>query len=119
VIITGAFLAEAASSEHNKLNVRGGVLSSYQVGPDRIANVTLVVLTQAEAGDKAVRLNIEAIKPNGDTQVLQVAIPEVSMKSQNGFAFFPMAIGAETNGRYALILTCGSSTHSLNLTVFE
>jgi hypothetical protein len=116
-MITGAFLAEAAAAEDNKLNVRGGVLSSYRVGHDRIVNVTLVVLTQAEAGDSDVKLNIENVNPNGELQVVQAAIPDAALKSQNGFAIFPLTIKAEANGRYVLILTCGGSSTSLLLTV--
>lgn len=119
MIITGAFLAEAAAVVDNKLDVRGGVLSSYRVGQDRMANVTLVVLTQAEAGDQDVRLNIETVRPDGDLQAAQVVIPDVALKGQNGFAIFPLAIKAEADGRYVLILTCGGSSVSLMLSVFS
>jgi hypothetical protein len=48
VILSGAFLAEAAATVDNKLNVSGGVLSKFTVGPDRCAQLVLVVLTRAD-----------------------------------------------------------------------
>ena len=50
-MVTGAFLAEAASVVDNKLNVSGGVLSRVAVGPDRSAQLVLVVLTEAQTGN--------------------------------------------------------------------
>lgn len=35
--VTWAFLAESAATVDNKLNVSGGVLSRYTVGPERVA----------------------------------------------------------------------------------
>jgi hypothetical protein len=117
VIVTGAFLAESAAVVDSKLDVRGGVLSSYQVGPDRLAKVALVVLTQAQAFDKDVRVNIEVVKPSGEIQTVQAAIPKVTLEAENGFAFFPIGIVAETDGRYVLVVTCGGSSVSLTLKV--
>lgn len=116
--VTGAFLAEAAEAVDNKLNVQGGVLASYQVGPDRIANVTLVVLTQADAGDKsAAKLKIEVVKPSGQSAALQIDLPEAALGGDIGFAFFPMEIPVETDGQYLLIMTSRGSFISLPLTV--
>jgi len=117
VIVTGAFLAESAAVVDNKLDVKGGVLSSYRVGPDRIAKLNLVVLTQAQAFDKDVRLNIEVVKPSGEIQAVQAAIPDVTLKGENGFAFFPVGLIAETDGRYVLVVTCGGSSVSITLKV--
>ena len=114
VIVTGAFLAEAAAAVDNKLNVQGGVLASCLVRPDRIARVTLVVLTQAEAGDKAAKLNIKLVKPSGDSQALQIDIPEATLGGENGFASFPIGIPAETDGRYVLVVS-GSGGGSVSL----
>ncbi len=63
-MITGAFLAEAASVVDNKLNVTGGVLSRYAVGPDREANFVLVVLTQAETDSPIRRVEVEIRSPS-------------------------------------------------------
>ena len=118
MIVTGAFLAEAAAVEDNKLNVRGGVLASCQVGPDRIARVTVVVLTQPEADDKAPKLKIEILKPSGDSHSsLSGDIPEATLGGENGFALFPCEIHAETYGRYVLVVTSGGSSVSLPLRV--
>ena len=118
VILIGAFLAEAAAVVNNGLNVRGGVLASYQVGPDRIARVTVVVLTQPEAGDKAPKLKIEIVKPSGDSLSSLIGdIPKATLGGDNGFAFFPCEIHAETNGRYLVVVTSGSSSISLPLRV--
>jgi hypothetical protein len=118
MIITGAFLAEAAAVVDNKLDVRGGVLVSCQVRRDRIARVTVVVLTQPEAGDKAPKLKIEVFKPSGETHSSQIGeIPKATLGTENGFAFFPCEIHAETDGRYMLVVTSGSSSVSLPLRV--
>ncbi|BBX62864.1 hypothetical protein MSAS_20380 [Mycobacterium saskatchewanense] len=39
MIVTGALLAEAASVVDNKLNVTGGVVSRFVIGPDRVARL--------------------------------------------------------------------------------
>jgi len=118
VKITGAFLAEAAAVVDNKLNVRGGGLAGCQVGPDRIVRVTVVVLTQPEAFDKAPKLKIEIVKPSGDPHSSRIGdVPKATLGGENGFAFFPCEIHAETNGRYVLVVTSGSSSVSLPLRV--
>ena len=117
VIVTGAFFAESAAVVDNKLDVRGGVLSSFRVGPDRLVKVDLVVLTQAQASDKDVRLNVELVKPSGEIQIVEAAIPDITLKGDNGFAFFPLGLTAETDGRYVLVVTCGGSSVSLTLNV--
>jgi hypothetical protein len=117
VIVTGAFLAEAAAAVDNKLNVRGGVLDSCQVGPDRVAKVTLVVLTQAEAGDKAAKLNIEIVNPSGDSQAQQIDMPEAALGGEIGFAFFPIGIPVRTDGRYLLKVTSRGGCVALPLRV--
>ena len=61
--MTGAFLAEAAATVDNKLNVQGGVLSRYTVGPDRWAQFMLVVLTRADGEDSDARRVTVEIRP--------------------------------------------------------
>lgn len=118
MIITGAFLAEAAAVEDNKLNVRGGVLASTQVGRDRVARVTVVVLTQSEEGDKAPKVQIEVFKPSGELHSTRAgAIPKGTLGGENGFAIFSCEILAETNGRYAIVVTCDNSSVSMPLKV--
>jgi hypothetical protein len=110
VILTGAFLAQAATVVDNKLDVRGGVLASCQIGP---------VLTHGQAGDKAPKLEVKLVKPSGDSQSLQGEIPQGAIGGEIGFAVFPLGIQAETNGRYVLEVTSGDSSISLPLTVFS
>ena len=117
MIVTGAFLAEAAASVDNKLHVWGGVLDACQVGPDRLAKVTLVVLTQAEAGDSAAKVDVEIIPPSGDSVKLQLDVPEGSLSGENGFAYFHLGIPAEADGRYVLLVTSGGGAVSLPLGV--
>jgi hypothetical protein len=119
VKLTGAFLAQAATVVDNKLDVRGGVLASCRIGPDRIARLTLVVLTHGQAGDKAPKLEVKLVKPSGDSQSLQGEIPQGALGGEIGFAVFPLGIQAETNGRYVLEVTSGDSSISLPLTVFS
>ena len=56
VRISGAFLAEKVDAVDNKLNVRGGVISNYKVGRDRVAQFHIVVLTQGDTGSTAVQI---------------------------------------------------------------
>jgi hypothetical protein len=65
-VITGAFLAEAASVVENKLNVSGAVLYRFMVGPDRSAQFVLVVLTQTETGNPDRRVDVEIRPPTDD-----------------------------------------------------
>jgi hypothetical protein len=63
--ISGAFLAEKTDAVDNKLNVRGGVISKYTVGRDRVAQFDLVVLTQGDAGGSDRLVVVEVSPPNG------------------------------------------------------
>ena len=65
-MITGAFLAEAASVVDNKLSVSGGVLSSFGVEADRQARFVLVVLTQSETDSPAEHVEVEIRPPTED-----------------------------------------------------
>ena len=56
VRISGAFLAEKVDAVNNKLNVTGGVIANYKVGPDRVAQFHIVVLTQETPGAAAVQI---------------------------------------------------------------
>ncbi|AKN15816.1 hypothetical protein [Mycobacterium haemophilum] len=121
MIVTGAFLAEAAATVDNKLNVQGGVLSRYTVGPDRAARFVLVVLTQAEAeasdGDR--RLDVEIMPPKLDEvpQYRRFEVPEVAIGMFPGFAFFAIEVTLPFDGRWVIVVTCGSGAISLPLLV--
>jgi len=117
-VITGAFLAEAASVVDNKLNVSGGVLSRFMVGPDRMAQFVLVVLTQAETDSPHRRVDIE-IRPPTDDEPLNVAyeLPEAAAGGEIGFAFFGIEVRLPVNGRWVIVVTCGPGVISLPLQV--
>jgi hypothetical protein len=117
-VITGAFLAEAASVVDNKLCVSGGVLSGFRVGPERIAQFVLVVLTQAET-DCPVRLVDVEIRPPTDDEPLNIEfeLPDAAAGGEIGFAFFEIEVRLPSNGRWVLLVTGGAGTFSLPLEV--
>jgi len=93
------------------------VLSSAQVGPNRVASVTLVVLTLADPSDSAPKISIQLIDPSGDSQVLEVEVPAVSLSSEIGFAYWPLWIPVEIDGRYVLVVACDDTSVSIPLSV--
>lgn len=116
--VTGAFLAEAAATIDNKLNVQGGVLSKFTVGPDRSARFVLVVLTQADGDDSERRVDIEITPPTLDApQYKWFEAPEAALGEFPGFAFFEIDAQLPEDGRWAIDVTCGDSTVSLPLVV--
>ena len=117
-MITGVFLAESASVVHNKLNVVGGVLSRYMVGPDRKARFVLVVLTQAET-DSPVRIVDVEIRPPTDDEPLNIEceLPDAAAGGEIGFAFFEIEVRLPSNGRWVFLVTGGAGTFSLPLEV--
>lgn len=118
MIVTGAFLAEAAAVVDNKLSVSGGVLSRYVVGPDRWAAFLLVVLTQSEAGDSEHRVDVEIWPPTGD-EPLRAAyeMPEQATVGEIGFAFFPVEVTLPDDGRWVIVVAGGPGVISLPLMV--
>ncbi|WP_156690395.1 hypothetical protein [Mycobacterium sp. Marseille-P9652] len=118
MILTGAFLAEAAATVDNKLNVSGGVLSKYTVGPDRVARLVLVVLLRA-GGDETNRFIDVDIKPPtlDDSLHERFEAPEASVGEFPGFAFFPFDVFLSVDGRWVIEVTGGEETVSLPLIV--
>lgn len=120
MILTGAFLADAAAVVDNKLNVSGGVLSRFALGPDRSARFTLVVLTQAEPGDDTRTLTIEMRPPTEDDPIkLEFEVPEASVAEFPGFAFFELQLRLPADGRWVMVLSGGSGAISLPILVTE
>jgi hypothetical protein len=117
-VITGAFLAEAASVVDNKLAVSGGVLSGFIVGPDRLAQFVLVVLTQSET-DSPVRVVEVEIRPPTDDEALTIEfeLPEAAAGGEMGFAFFNIEVTLPSNGRWVFVVTGGPGLISLPLEV--
>ena len=117
-VITGDFLAEAASVVDNKLAVSGGVLSGYMVGPDRVAQFMLVVLTQAETDFAERRVDVEIRPPTDDEPLtIEFELPEAAAGGEIGFAFFNIEVRLPSNGRWVFVVTGGPGTFSLPLEV--
>ena len=117
-MITGAFLAEAASVVDNKLSVSGGVLSSFGVEADRQARFVLVVLTQSETDSPAQHVEVEIRPPTEDDPlVLEYELPDAAAGGEIGFAFFNIEVRLPVNGRWVFVVTGGAGTFSLPLEV--
>jgi len=117
-MITGAFLAEAASVVDNKLSVTGGVLSGYAVGADRLATFVLVVLTQAETDSPERLIRVEIRPPTDDEPLtLEHELPEAAAGGEIGFAFFDIEVRLPSNGRWVILVTGGAGAFSLPLQV--
>jgi hypothetical protein len=118
VRITGAFLAEAAATVDNKLNVQGGVVSRFTVGPERLARFVLVILTQPDDENSDRRVDVEIKPPTlGAPQYKWFEAPEAAVGEFPGFAFFEIETRLPTDGRWMIDVTCGDSTVSLPLVV--
>ena len=118
MILTGAFLAEQAATIDNKLNVAGGVLSKFTVGPDRSASLVLVVLTRADSDNSDRRVEVELIPPTGEAPVLRrFEVPEASIGEFPGFAFFGIDASLPVDGRWVIVVTGGSEAITLPLLV--
>ncbi len=117
-VITGAFLAEAASVVDNKLCVSGGVLAGFRAGPDRLVQFVLVVLTQIET-DSPVRWFEVEIRPptDDDPLILEYELPEAAAGGEIGFAFFDIEVKLPVNGRWVIVVTGGAGALSLPLEV--
>jgi hypothetical protein len=131
-MVTGAFLAEAAATVDNKLNVSGGVLARYGVGPDRRVGVALVVLIRpepdsdpeaepdaepdadADASDRWV--DVEIKPPTlGDSLHTRFEVPRASIGAFPGYAFFDIQAMLPHDGRWTIEVTGGGETISLPL----
>lgn len=119
MILTGAFLAEQAATIDNKLNVAGGVLSRFTVGPDRSASFVLVVLTRADNENSDDRqVEVELIPPTGEAPMLRrFEVPEASIGEFPGFAFFGIDASLPVDGRWVIVVTGGTEAITLPLLV--
>jgi hypothetical protein len=121
MVITGAFLAEAAASADSKLHVWGGVLATFTVGPTREFGAALVVITQQDLGtaDPLVRVSISppAIAADPEPVQLEYQVPDSVIHADVGFAYFPVQGVLPFDGRYTFVVRSGESSISLPLTV--
>lgn len=120
MILTGAFLADQAAAVDNKLNVAGGVLSRFAVGPDRLARFILVVLIQSDPDNPERKIEVEMRPPaEGDPIRLEFEVPEASVAEFPGFAFFEIQLRLPVDGRWVLVVTGGAGAISLPAQVSE
>lgn len=118
MMVTGAFLAEAAATVDNKLNVQGGVLSKYTVGPDRWAQFVLVVLTRADSENSDARVVVEIRPPNLAEPLEQTfTVPSEAIGEFPGFAFFDISVNLPDDGRWVVTVNGGADVISLPLLV--
>jgi hypothetical protein len=119
VRLTAAFLAEAAATVDQKLNVQGGVLSKFTVGPDRFARFVLVVLTQPENNGSAdLRVDVEIRPPTPDAPVYNsFEAPDAAVGEFPGFAFFEIDARFPSDGRWTVEVTSGGTGVTLPLVV--
>jgi len=117
--MTGAFLAEAAATVDNKLNVQGGVVSRYTVGPDRWAQFMLVVLTRGDGEDSdARRVTVEITPPTLEEPLeREFEVPEASIGEFPGFAFVDLTVNLPSDGRWVIVVNGGTDVVSLPLQV--
>jgi hypothetical protein len=116
--ISGAFLAEKTDAVDNKLNVRGGVISRYTVGRDRVAQFDLVVLTQGDTGGSDRLVVVEVSPPNGGEPLhMHRELPMNLTNAELGFACFQFRLTLNVNGRWIIAMTGAAGAVSLPLTV--
>jgi hypothetical protein len=116
--VTWAFLAESAATVDNKLNVSGGVLSRYTVGPKRTARFVLVLMTEADTENPERQVNVEFRPPTFDEPVRkQFEVPEVALGKFPGFAFFDIDVNLPVDGRWLILVSGGAGTISIPLVV--
>lgn len=119
MIITGALLAESASVIDNKLNIQGGVVDTYSIGPDRSIPVTLVVLIAPQPFDKAPMIQLTITNPSGAAQESTLEVPESSLGGEVGFVCAAMRISAPADGRYLVSVGTQGGALGLPLTVIS
>jgi hypothetical protein len=119
--ISGAFLAEKVEVMNNKLNVKGGVISNYNVGRDRVAHFNIVVLTQGGTGDtdEIDRLVVvEVVPPNGGEPLhMHRELPMNLRNADVGFVCFQFRLTLNLNGRWVVKMSGAAGEVALPLTV--
>lgn len=129
--MTGAFLAEWADVVDNKLQVSGGVLSTFTTGADRAVNIVVVLLTHADEatpsasgrhaksadGEQLSIVQLEITQPTGQTSTHGLELPGDLNDSEVGCAFFPLELQLPFDGRHEIVLTCNEVRISLPLTI--
>jgi hypothetical protein len=118
VKLTGAFLAEAARTVDNKLNVSGGVVSRFALGPDRFVRFVLVVLTRTDDETPDRRVDVTIKPPTLDEPLsMGFEVPEAAIGEFPGFAYFDVEVTLPFDGRWIIEVAGGGETLSLPLVV--
>ena len=116
--ISGAFLAEKTEAVANKLDVQGGVIAKYKVGPDRTAQFDIVVLTQGDDGGADRLVVIEVLPPDlGEPLHMHRELPMNLTNADVGFACFQFKLTFNLNGRWTIAVKGAAGAVSLPLTV--
>jgi hypothetical protein len=116
--ISGAFLAEAAETVDNKLNVQGGVIARLAVGPDRFAQFTLVVLTLPDGDNSDPQFDVEIAHPTLAVPLrTSFDAPEAILGESPGFAFFAIDVVLPSDGDWVIDVTSGGEGVSLPVVV--
>jgi hypothetical protein len=116
--ICGAFLAEKTEAFNNKLNVEGGVISKYRVGPDRTAQFDLAVLTVGDDSGADRLIVVEISPPDGGQPIhMHRELPENLTTADAGFACFQLRLVLTSNGRWTVAVSGTAGQVSLPLTV--
>lgn len=117
MIVTGALLAQSAAVVDNKLDITGGVIDNFRVGPDRLAWVMLVVLIQPEPLDQKPTVDIKILSPEGNSHEVHLEVPPSSLGGEVGFVLSPLGIPVPVDGRYLLSISSHGGLVSLPLKV--
>jgi hypothetical protein len=117
--ICGAFLAEKTEAFNNKLNVEGGMICKYRVGPDRTAKFDLAVLTVGDNSDADRLIVIEISPPDGSGQPIHMhrELPANLMTADAGFACFQLRLNLTSNGRWTVAVSGSAGEVALPLIV--
>jgi hypothetical protein len=112
MIITGALLADRATATDAGLHIWGGVISGCTVGPERFAQLSLVVLTQAETDNTDRSVEIQLRPPTGDEPQPphRFEVPEATANSEIGFAYWPFAFHVPFDGRWVITVSGGGTS---------
>lgn len=119
MIVTGAFLAEAAAAVDNKLHIWGGVISHCRLGPERTVRLVLVALTQAETDNTDRTIDVDIRPPNDEDSLhISLEVPETTANNDIGFSYWPLPLQLPFDGRWVFALTAaGGSEVSFPLIV--